>query len=161
MSLVIGSRDMRVDGRTVVLEAAPALAKRRTAYVPLSVFSLGLGARVSWDANHTIVRISKGAFEVSLSVSGGGVGGVFGGAGLFGGASGGSGAGKIGGAFAGSRADAGRSGEAKLGRLGTPALLFIVNKEGLPLVPVRAVAEALNCTVDFVKAEKRVMILER
>ena len=29
----------------------------------------------------------------------------------------------------------------------------------LPLVPVPAAAAALNCKVDFVKAEKRVMIL--
>ena len=128
LSLVIGSRDMRVDGRTVVLEAAPTIAKRRTAYVPLSVFSLGLGAQVSWDADHTVVRISKGKFEISLSVGGSG-------------------------------ASAGRSGAAEFGRSGTPILRAILNKEGLPLVPVRAVAEALNCKVDFVKVEKRVMIL--
>ena len=130
ISLVIGSRDMRVDGRTLVLDAAPEIARRRTAYVPLSVFTLGLGARTSWDADHRVLKISKGKYEVLVCV------------------------GSIGNLGSASKS-------AGFGQSDLPALRAIINKEGLPLVPIRAVAEALNCKVDWIKAEKRVIILER
>ncbi len=126
ISLVIGSTAMRVDGSTQILETAPVIGSRKTAYVPLSVFSMGLGAEVLWVSaeekgnSSRKVIIRKGSHSIELDLMSGE--GVWPG--------------------------------------GSGPVHAIFDNQGKPLVPLRSVAVALGCKVDWVKAEKRVMILE-